>query len=65
MQPQPRQKGKKAVVSTVKAATELLLQLSSPDWYVVESHGHSCKRKGTEEYKNDWIAIPAYTDVKN
>lgn len=48
-----------------KAAVELHPQLSSPDWYMVESHQHLCTRKGAEEDKNEWIAIPAYSDVKN
>lgn len=56
-----------AAVSVVKAAVALALspQLSSPEWYIVESRDHSCKRKGTEEDKKERIAIPAYTDVRN
>lgn len=61
---QGRKEGKTAVVSVVKAAIELLPQLSSPHRYTVEFHEHLCNRKGTEEDKNEWIAIPAYTDVK-
>lgn len=55
-----------AAASVVKAAIALALspQLSSPDGYTVESQDHSCKRKGTEEDKNERIAIPAYTDVR-
>jgi len=36
--PQPGQKGKTAAVSVVKAATELLSQLRSLDWFIVGSH---------------------------
>lgn len=51
----------------VKAAIALALSphLSSPDWYIVEPQDQSCKRKGTEEDKNERIAIPAHTDVRN
>lgn len=56
-----------AAGSVVKAAIALALSphLSSPDWYIVEPQDHSCKRKGTEEDKNERIAIPAHTDVRN
>lgn len=64
---QGRKERKTAAAFVVKAAIALALspQPSSPDWYIVESHEHLCKRKGTDKDKNEWIAIPAYTHVKD
>lgn len=64
---QAGQKGKKdrQQQSMVKAAIELLPQLSSPDWCTGEFDEHLCKRKGTEEGKNKSTATLPDTDANN
>lgn len=65
LQPGQKQKKDRQQQSMVKDATELLPQLSSPDWCTGESDEHSCKRKGTEEGKDKLTTTPPYTDANN